>query len=263
MRILKFPLNAGGLSKRDGVELGPDAVEKHLDDFYLNEAGLMSLFDVSEIKLDNSNLEEAHKHIYHAVDKLGASPAFSILLGGDHSMTYPAFKAFAKNNPGTGLVIFDAHPDTQETQYPPTHEDYLKSLIEEGTLDPHKVIIVGTRNMSKEERKYIEDMKIKHYSMREIGFEGIMEVSDAVMSASREWPKTYLSIDIDVLDPAFAPGTGYTEPGGLTTRELIYFIQRMKLMRNLAIADVVEVNPKKDMHEITAKTAAKLIVELS
>ena len=263
MKIIKVPLNAGGMSKRNGVEKGPDAIEKHLDDFYINESGLMPLFDIEEVSLDNSNVEEAHQAICDAVDKLGSNPQFTILVGGDHSMTYPAFKAFAKNNPGTGLVVLDAHPDCQEHQIPPTHEDYLRVLIDEGILDPHKVALIGARNMSKEERKYLEEKKIKNYSMKEISFEGLKEVVDSVMSVAREWKKVYLSIDIDVLDSAFAPGTGYSEPGGLTTRELIYIVQRLKLIRNIAIADINEVNPDKDIQEMTSKAAAKVIVELN
>jgi agmatinase len=83
------------------------------------------------------------------------------------------------------------------------------------------------------------------------------------MSVARQWPKAYLSIDIDVLDPAFAPGTGYAEPGGLTTREMVYMLQRLKLLRNIGMADLVEVNPEKDIQGMTAKAASKLIIELS
>jgi len=263
MMLLKVPLNAGGMSKRHGVEKGPDAIAARLNDFYLNEAGVSHLFEIETVALDNSNLGEAHAAIEKAVLGLKNATGFPILLGGDHSMTYPAFKAFAKNHPGAGIIVFDAHPDLQENQHPPTHEDYLRVLMEEGIINPERVMIIGARNMSKEEKKFMEDKHIKNYSMREIGFEGMREVCDAVMTVARQWPRSYLSIDIDVLDPAFAPGTGYAEPGGLTTRELIYFIQRLKLMRNIGMADIVEVNPDKDLNDMTSKVAAKLIIELA
>ena len=83
------------------------------------------------------------------------------------------------------------------------------------------------------------------------------------MSVARKFDALYVSVDIDVLDPAFAPGTGYTEPGGLTTRELIYFIQRLKNLKNIQMWDLVEVNPEKDVNNLTVMVAAKLIVEMS
>ena len=92
--------------------------------------------------------------------------------------------------------------------------------------------------------------------------ESIQDVSDAVMVVAKNFKSLYLSIDIDVLDPAFAPGTGYIEPGGFTSRELIYFIHILKRINNLKAADIVEVNPDKDINDITTKMAAKLAVEL-
>ena len=260
MQILKIPLNAGALSKKKGLEKGPDKVVEHLKDFHLSEKGMLLLFDIKEIKVDNNNLEQAHADIYKEIEKISA---YSILIGGDHSLTCPAFKAFAKNNPGSGIIVFDAHPDVQERHIPPTHEDYLRVLIEEGVLDKDRVILVGARNMSKEEKKFIEDNKIKNYSMKEISFEHLREVADSIMSVARHWSKVYMSIDIDVLDPAFAPGTGYQEPGGLTTRQLLYLIHRFKMLRNIGMADIVEVNPDKDVNDVTSKTAAKIAVELS
>jgi len=99
--------------------------------------------------------------------------------------------------------------------------------------------------------------------MKEIAIEGKREVCESIMSVAREWDGSYLSIDIDALDPAYAPGTGHSEPGGLTTRQLIYFIQRLKILKNLNAADIVEVNPKKDVNDMTSKVAAKLIAELA
>jgi len=262
MKLLKIPLNAGALSKRHGLEKGPDKVIEKLKDIYLSEAGILPLFDIKEIHVDNSNLGEAHSTIQKELEK---NNVCSIILGGDHSITYPAFKAFAKHNPGAGIIVFDAHPDVDvhENNHPPTHEDYLRVLIEDKVLDKNNVILVGIRNACKEEKEFIEDNKIKNYSMKEISFESIREVADSVMSVARQWSKVYISIDIDALDPAFAPGTGYQEPGGLSTRELIYFIQRLKMLRNIGMFDVVEVNPEKDIQELTSKVAAKIIAELN
>ena len=82
------------------------------------------------------------------------------------------------------------------------------------------------------------------------------------MSVAKDFESLYISIDVDVLDPAFAPGTGYIEPGGLTTRELLFFLHRLKKLKNLKAYDLVEINPKKDVNDMTSKVGAKLLVEL-
>mgnify|MGYP003967326017 FL=1 len=99
--------------------------------------------------------------------------------------------------------------------------------------------------------------------MREITRDGLHDVADAFTAVARTFDAVYVSIDIDVLDPSFAPGTGYIEPGGLTTRQLIYFIQRLKNLKNIELWDLVEVNPSKDISELTITTAAKLLVEMA
>ena len=108
-----------------------------------------------------------------------------------------------------------------------------------------------------------KEKKIKYYSMKEIFQTGIHEVIDGVMETARQWKSFYLSIDIDACDSAFAPGTGITEPGGLSARDLIYSIQRIGLLENLGMIDIVEINPEKDVNEMTSILAAKLIKEFS
>jgi agmatinase len=221
--------------------IGSGKVVEHLKDFSLTEAGILPVFDIKEV--DEASVEE----------EISKNTAYCALLGTDHSITYPAFKAFAKNNPGAGMIVFDAHPD----------EGYLANLIEQKILDKNNVILVGIRNMTKENKKFIDDNRIKNYSMKEISFEGLHEVADSVMSVARQWPKLYISISLDVLDPAFAPGTDKPVPGGISTRELVYFIQRLKMLRNIWMYDVVGFNPENDVNDATIKVAAKIIVELS
>ena len=82
------------------------------------------------------------------------------------------------------------------------------------------------------------------------------------METEKNWDSLYLSIDIDAVDPAFAPGTGFIEPGGFTSREVLYIVQRLKRLRNLKMIDLVEVNPKKDLNKMTIKLSAKIVKEL-
>ena len=97
--------------------------------------------------------------------------------------------------------------------------------------------------------------------MKNISIEGIRNICDALMESAKNFDGLYVSFDIDAVDPAFAPGTGYPEPGGLTSRELFYFVHRLKNLKNLKAFDIVEVNPEKDINDITSRLAAKLCVE--
>ncbi len=260
MRIIQIPLNTGAMKKKKGIEKAPKEIVKHLEEFYLKENGLLPLFDIESYKIDNSNIEDSNNIITKEISMLDVP---SILIGGDHSLTYAAFRGFSKRYKNPGLMVFDAHLDCENDFSPPTHEDYLRALITEGHLKKQNVILAGIRNMHSNELEFAKKNKLKIYDMKELSFDGLRETADAIMSVARTFDALYVSVDIDVLDPAFAPGTGYIEPGGMTTRQLLYFIQRLKNLKNIQIWDLVEVNPDKDINNITVKTATKLIVEMS
>jgi arginase len=259
MELIKVPFSKGGLGKTDGCELAPDTIIKQLDGLFLNENGFKPSFQIDSVKVNQEDIEETNHNI---IQKIKDTSNKSIILGGDHSITYAAFKGFASDNPGAGIVVFDAHPDCESSMSPPSHEDYLRMLIEEDIVPSDRVILIGIRNWDGPEREFLEKNNIRFFNMKHITLNGLNEVVDTVTETLRSWPSFYLSIDIDAADPAFAPGTGYIEPGGLTSRELIYFIQRLKLLKNWQFADLVEVNPKKDVNDMTSKLAAKIVVEL-
>ena len=260
MKIIKIPSELGGMNKSKGTSKAPDEIIKASYDFYLSEDGKHSDYDIEEIEVNPSNLEETNENIYSKIKQLNQH---AILLGGDHSITYPAFRAFISNNPDTGLIIFDAHPDCENNFHPPTHEDFVKTLVEDGILNPKNIILVGIRNWHIKEYEFLIKHNIKFYTMKEIFEKGTRDICDSIMFVAKEWPSLYLSIDIDVVDPSFAPGTGYREPGGLTSRELLYFIQRLKFLKNLKIADIVEINPNIDVNALTVNLGAKILKELS
>jgi len=259
MKIIKIPFSAGGLGKTVGTELAPDRIVNELKEIFLNEQGVKPEFGIESVKVNNSNISETNKNIYNHIMQNDEMP---IIIGGDHSITYSAFKAFSKQFDNPGIIIFDAHPDCENNFSPPTHEDFLRVLIEENHIKRRNVILVGLRSWHKNEYDYLKQNKIKIFSMKEITNDGIKEVSEAVMSAALQFGSLYISIDIDVLDPAFAPGTGYLEPAGLSSRELIFFLQRLSNLKNLKAVDLVEVNPKLDISNLTVKTGAKIISEL-
>ncbi|MGM5485323.1 MAG: arginase family protein, partial [Nanobdellota archaeon] len=160
------------------------------------------------------------------------------------------------------LIMLDAHPDCESDFMPPSHEDLIRGLVNNKDLKPENIIILGIRNWHKDELDFLEKNGIRYFTMKEISFEGLREVSEAVMSIARRWSSTYVSIDIDIVDPAFAPGTGYPESGGLTSRELLFLLQRFRELHNLTMVDLVEINPELDKG-LTAKLGAKIVKECS
>ncbi len=259
MKIIKIPFSAGGLGKTNGTELAPSKIVEELRKISINQGGIKLDFNVETVNVNNCNISETNENIYNYIIQNDEMP---IILGGDHSITYPCFKAFSKQFDNPGIIVFDAHPDCENNFSPPTHEDYLRVLIEEKYLRKSNIIIVGLRRWDTKEYDYLKKNKIKFFSMKEIISEGLTEVSEALMSAALNFGSLYISLDIDVLDPAFAPGTGYLEPFGMNTQDLMFFLRRLSNLRNLKAFDLVEINPKKDINDITVKTGAMIISEL-
>lgn len=259
MKLIKIPSSLGKLESSEGAELAPDVVVDELNNLYSNEAGFKIEFEVDSVQIIKSNIEETNKRIFDKISKIEEN---FIAIGGDHSISYSCINAFAQKHENVGLIIFDAHPDSMPRFSVPTHENFLRTLIEEGVIKASNVILVGIRNSDPEELRFIHENKVNIFPMKEIGFEGKESICDDIMSLAKNFDNLYLSIDIDAVDPAFAPGTGYAEVGGLTSREIIYFIQRIKLLKNLKAIDIVEINPKLDRDKLTVKLGAKLVNEL-
>lgn len=224
---------------------------EELEKSSLNEDGFNSSLSAKEI-----NKEEEMQALMNSLNEK------SILLGGEHSATYSSFKEFSKKNPGAGIIVFDAHPDCCKSNNC-FKKEYLKKLVDEGIVDKKRLIIAGIRNWDGQEKEFIELNKINYFDMKKITDLGIQEFCDIITETANKWPALYLSIDLDVVDPAFAPGVYCAETGGLTSREFIYLLQRLKRLRNLKMMDLVEINPENDVNGITIKLAAKIIKELS
>jgi len=252
MKIVKVPFSLGSLGKNKGCEKAPDKIVEKLKNFYVSENEKSLDFEVEDIKF-NEDIDSFHLKLEDVEGDL--------FLGGDHSITYSLFKGLGGEN--KGLLIFDAHSDTEIGTNSVDHECFLRKLIEEDILKKENVIIVGIRQFNSVELKFLREHNIKYIPMKNIFEVGVGEICDIVMEFCNGFKDLYLSIDIDVVDPGHAPGTGYLEPGGLMSRELIYLVQRIKLLKNLKRVDIVEVNPDKDFNDTTSKLAAKIIVELS
>lgn len=265
MEIVKIP-QTNGLGKTKGVSEAPDKILSAIDEIYTNESGKeinVLDFKVSEVPvgqnliLDNDLI---YKKAFSSYEKEKV-----LFLGGDHSVSYPLTRAFFDFCENRGrepcLIIFDAHPDLMVPvdSKIPTHEEWLNALIKDG-FKPKNILLVGVRNADPTELKIIEKKGIKRISVEDLilGLEGR---TDSIMEFGYS-KEVYVSIDIDFIDPAFAPGTGYCEPGGLSSREFLYILKRINKMKNLRALDLVEINPLKDEGNRTVQLGAKIVSEL-
>ncbi|MFW5846945.1 MAG: arginase family protein [Nanoarchaeota archaeon] len=268
-KIIKVP-GINGLNKTRGCEKAPDLMLEELKNIYTNESGKeikTKDLDISEIEIEGSNIEEMSKKIYEKSLEIFKNKEKTIFLGGDHSISFSIGKAFFENNKNSGkescLIVFDAHPDLMQpvSSDAPTHEEWLRGLIESTGISGENILLVGVRNSDKKELDFIKEKQIKQINCNSIE-EDIDNIADTIMefTSSRE---TYLSLDIDVIDPAFASGTGYCEVGGLTSRQLFYLLSRIKKIKSLKAVDLVEINPLLDnKNKSTVKLGTKILKEL-
>ena len=254
-KLLLVPFAGGSLGKNVGTSLAPNAIVEALKSRdSLAEIGSRISFSEVLVPVIKDDFPETQKIVEQF-----SNGGFRVAIGGDHSITYSLFKGFASSKKNPGIVIFDAHADCMQSFQPVTHENYLRCLVEENILKSENIVLVSTRTLDVEELNFLSRHHIKIFSMIEISREGLRYVCDAIMSIARSWSDAYISIDIDSLDPAFAPGTGYPEPGGLSTRDLLYCVQRLKLIRTVSCWDVVEVDGS---HAQTVSVGAKIVSEI-
>jgi len=269
MHVVKVP-GINGLGKTKGCETSGNEIIKELKHIHTNEQGRIvdvSLLDLEEIHLDNSNLELTNNLIYKNSLEMFETKPKVVFLGGDHSITYSTTKAFfeyCKNSQKEPcLIVFDAHPDCMESADLkfPTHEEWLRSLVEEG-FPTENILLVGVRNSHYQENSFLKEKNIRMISMNQF-LEDPQETCEIIMEFSDK-KELYVSIDIDVVDPSFAHSTFYKEPGGFTSRQFIYLIQRMNKIKNLRGIDIVEINAEEDKKSdnLTLKLGAKILSEL-
>lgn len=258
---MKVPFR--GLDRTEGAEEAPDMILAALKEIWLNEQGKKPYFNSESVSIAENNVDESLIAIEKSAEEFFMKTQERVIfLGGDHSISYSTVKAFMKQNEGAGLIIFDSHADLMPTLPSPIHEDWLRTLVEKNILKPQNVLIVGLQNIDEEERKFLDEYKIGTIFAKDIFTEGHQDVCDSIMETARGWSNFYVSVDIDAIDPAFAPAVAYPEPGGFSSREILYFLQRLSLLNNFKAADIVEVIPKKDVNGITVKLAAKILSEL-
>ncbi|MCK4649831.1 arginase family protein [Candidatus Pacearchaeota archaeon] len=212
---------------------------------------------IEQIILDNDNIQESQNLLYKKAKQIFNQNQKSVFIGGDHSITYPIFKAFQKTTHDPFLIIFDAHADCMPPSQEPTHEEFLRAIIEDG-FPSEKIILIGARKIEPEEQEFLIKHNIKIFN--EILN---METAADYITEKANNHNLYISIDIDALDPAFAPAVNYPEPAGLTSKEFFYILKRLLHIKSLKAIDIVEAVPQKDQNydNRTLRTIAKIIDE--
>ncbi len=265
------------VSHRPGARFGPRAIRQanytsgstnslQLD--HVRPFEVLRVVDAGNANIVPAWIDRGHAFIYRKVREVAATGAIPIVLGGDHSISWPSATAVAEmRHPGSiGIVHFDAHADTAPDDWGVLagHGTPMRRLIESGAVRGRNFVQVGLRGYWPPVAvfEWMKAQGMRWHLMREIEERGPEAViDDAIVEALDGPDAVYLSVDIDVLDPGMAPGTGTPEPGGLLTRELLRAIRRIVSAVELAGMDVVEVCPPYDHAEVTAMAANRCVQE--
>jgi agmatinase len=227
----------------------------------------LSIVDYGDIGVDQLSHERSVGHIREMVAEVAATGAIPVIIGGDHSLMYPDVAGVVDvYGPGNvGVVHFDAHYDAGTGQaHLLSHGQPVYRLFEEGLVPGENFIQVGLRGFwpSREGFEWMREHGLRYHTMAEVERDGWDAVMKRAVREAREGPEhLFISFDVDVLDPAYMPGTGTPEPGGLTTREAFPIIRRLCAETNVVGFELVELNPLVDPGYTTAQNADRVIRE--
>lgn len=200
--------------------------------------------------IDCSNSVEAFHSLESAIDDIASGAAKPLTIGGDHSITFPIVKALANHYPNLTILHFDAHPDLYDIfkGNKLSHACPFARIME--TRLASRLIQVGIRTLNQHQREQADKFNVEIHEMRNWQGPSQLKITGPL----------YITIDIDALDPAFAPGVSHLEPGGLSVRQIIDVLHSIDVP--IVGADIVEYNPSRDLNDMTAMVAIKLYKEL-
>ena len=222
----------------------------HCSELGVDLANNPSFVDVGDREVADG--EENFLAIEVEIDQILERGALPLVLGGDHAISYPVIRAINRTHGPVNILHFDAHPDLYDNfeDNPYSHASPFARIMENGLAS--RLVQVGIRTLNTHQREQAQRYGVEIHEMKDFDADSIGHDFDGPV---------YISCDMDALDPAFAPGVSHHEPGGLTTRELLGIVQR--LPNRIVGADIVEYNPDRDIHDMTAMVAAKLLKEFA
>jgi agmatinase len=259
----------GAVTNRPGARFGPQEIRRAslmlcdgLHPFF-GVSPLDHLGDAHDMRLPNASpLAEVRQHIQAQASVLMAQH-HCVFLGGDHSVTLALLRAAHARHGEMALVHFDAHCDTWTDHFgePSGHGTWTYEAIAEGLVSPVHTVQIGLRSSGdRAAREYVQDQGGLIFTARQLrGLDGggLQPIVRQILERIGNWP-CYLTLDIDCLDPAFAPGTGTPEPGGLSSSQVMTFVEELAPL-NMVGMDCVEVAPAYDHAELTSNVAATLV----
>lgn len=268
----------GGTSHRPGARFGPQAIR--ITDYLPHDGkrphlalGVdplveLGVVDVGDVEMPPDSIERSMAALETTVATVASSVAIPVILGGDHSIAWPDVTGVARHV-GWGrvsVIHFDAHADTGESQFGSLygHGTPMRRLIESGAARGDRFLQVGLRGYWPEPATlaWMAEQEMRCFEMTEVVARGLDEcLTEAMQIATDECDGVFLSVDVDVVDPGSAPGTGTPEPGGLTSRQLLDAVRRIAMTVPLAGIDVVEVSPPYDHAEVTAYLGNRVVLE--
>lgn len=268
--VLGIPWD-GSATDRRGSALGPREVRnasgyaRLMHGVHLNRPFEdTSVADIGDVPVNPINEEVTFGYIREWIGVLKMNQICPLIVGGDHLISLPVLEALASDGP-IALVQFDAHLDTWDTDFAKethSHGTPFRRAIEQGLIDPKKSLQIAIRELIHNPQDLAFSNQsgmtvITVDSFQLIGIEAVIKKIREVVGLA----KVYITLDIDCLDPAFAPGTGTPEPGGITTHELMKLIRGLKGLDVIG-ADLVEVAPPYDPAGVTSLAAASLLYEI-
>ena len=268
--VVGIPFDSG-VSYRPGTRFGPSHVRESsrlLRPYNpaqdVSPFAIAQVVDAGDIPVNPFDLTEAVTEVERAALALGEQVQRIVTIGGDHTVALPLLRAVAAKHGPVAVLHFDAHLDTWDTYFgaPITHGTPFRRASEEGLIDLTASCHVGTRGplYSKQDLEDDERLGFSIVSSEYIEEHGVEAGIARILQRIGDKP-LYVSIDIDVLDPAHAPGTGTPEAGGLTSRELLRILRALS-SQNIVGADVVEVSPAYDHAQMTGIAASHVVYEL-
>jgi agmatinase len=247
--LLGLPVDQGTENK--GCIDAPAKVRAAFDNFYFSESAVeKKIFDASDV-VEEKNFGKTMQKIENKVSELLKHKKPIVSIGGNHSVTVPVVSAFSKYYKKLGIVFIDAHPDCHSGYFP--FGDVVTKIVRQKI----PTVLIGIRNWSKEEYEFLKKHKIPFLQAKDFS----LAKATALIKKHLQAKQIYISLDIDAIDPAFAPGTGCIEPGGLTNRDVLSLLYIIGAKFKVFGLDIVEINPSKDFNNLTTNLGAKLILE--
>ncbi|ASK62008.1 formimidoylglutamase [Virgibacillus phasianinus] len=269
--IAGAPFSKSSIS-HSGASFAPSAIRSALQSYTTFSGGTGidfgdTIIDFGDVNMDPTDVIGNQQRLYEGLSDIYATEAapFWMVLGGDHAISHSSIKAFSEKNPSVGVIQFDAHHDLRNVEDGgPTNGTPFRRLIEDGILDGENLIQLGIRDFTNAAAyaDYAKEKGVVVYTMQDLARELIEKVLERELAKlSDRVDVIYLSVDMDVLDQAFAPGCPAIGPGGMDSNTLLTAVHYAAQHEKVKAMDIVEIDPTIDIRNMTSRVAANVMLQ--